>query len=366
MKKKVLYIASEAAPGMIPFAATIINSLACSKKVDIHVICCNTSQGNYRGYLDSSVKVKYIEFNNNPINSLISKIWPHQLINVLDEEIKRIKPSIIHLITGDYSLALYIQLYKRKYIFCYTVHDLHPHEMGGLSLKESIMRHLINHGYKKCMDSASILTTCSYEQYTELQKMYPTKRVCYTHFPTLVTNAIKNGNDFCLDLKGVDKYILFFGSVNEYKGVELLIKAFKNSKFYSTHYLVIAGKGLSFDNDERIIRLNRFIKDSEVAFLFRNATVVVYPYISATMSGVLSLSFYFNKHVILSDIPFFKEYECELTHYFKSKSISDLTEKLNDITEEFTAFSSVYERFYSNNKIEEEYLHLYGFDNELF
>ena len=33
----------------------------------------------------------------------------------------------------------------------------------------------------------------------------------------------------------------------------------------------------------------------------------MYPYISATQSGVLTLAFYFGKPILASDVPFFKE-----------------------------------------------------------
>ena len=51
---------------------------------------------------------------------------------------------------------------------------------------------------------------------------------------------------------------------------------------------------------------NRYIKDTEVSYLYQHAHCVVYPYISATQSGVLSLAFYYNTPLLASDVPFFK------------------------------------------------------------
>ena len=56
--------------------------------------------------------------------------------------------------------------------------------------------------------------------------------------------------------------------------------------------------------------INRFIDDSEVRDLFGRAALVVYPYISATQSGVTSIASYFGKPMVLSDLPFFKQ-TCE-------------------------------------------------------
>ena len=44
-----------------------------------------------------------------------------------------------------------------------------------------------------------------------------------------------------------------------------------------------------------------------MAYLFNHAKAVVYPYISATQSGVLTLAFYFGTPILASDVPFFKE-----------------------------------------------------------
>ena len=91
----------------------------------------------------------------------------------------------------------------------------------------------------------------------------------------------------------VKEYILFFGTVDKYKGVDLLVDAYCNLTCKSLK-LVIAGRGFDIEtHNENIIRINRFIEDEEVAYLFKKAKFIVYPYRSATMSGVLSLAYYF-------------------------------------------------------------------------
>ena len=60
-------------------------------------------------------------------------------------------------------------------------------------------------------------------------------------------------------------------------------------------------------NDDDVIVINRFIEDCEVRKLFENAAVVVYPYISATQSGVLSIASRFGKKMVVSDVPFFRD-----------------------------------------------------------
>lgn len=76
------------------------------------------------------------------------------------------------------------------------------------------------------------------------------------------------------------------------------------------YYLVVAGNGeLGFERmkyDSNVKFINRYILDSEIAYMYQNAKCVIYPYISATQSGVLSLAFYYRTPVLASDVPFFK------------------------------------------------------------
>lgn len=109
------------------------------------------------------------------------------------------------------------------------------------------------------------------------------------------------------ELQNTSDYILFFGAVDHYKGVDILISAYNRHPESDKHKLVIAGLGnLDKITEPNIIRLNRFIEDAEIRDLFTKAAIVVYPYRSATMSGVLSLAFYFRKKVVMSDVPFSK------------------------------------------------------------
>lgn len=92
----------------------------------------------------------------------------------------------------------------------------------------------------------------------------------------------------------------------------------------------MAGKGIQyFDTNiqKGEIRINRFIEDSELKYLYENAAIVVYPYRSATMSGVLSLAYYFKK-VVSIGYSFFIDNISLQTSVFQSGNIYDLSEKI--------------------------------------
>lgn len=360
--KKILCIASEPAPGMIPFAATVINTLAEDERFDVYAICVNSQSHGYSYVISQKAHPFFIDYPKSKVAKLVYKFWPFKIIKAIEKVRKELKPDVVHFLTGDFTLALYIML-KHDDTFYYTVHDLHPHEVKITSLFEKLIFKAIVWGYRQCREFISNLTTSSLSQLKELQKIYPQKKCKYTPFPTLVTQEIQNGKKVPIELNDIEDYILFFGSVNEYKGVNLLIEAFEKSRLSDNTKLVIAGKGLDYNiHSKNVIRLNRFVDDEEVAYLFRRASLVVYPYISATMSGVLSIAYYFNKLILASDIPFFKDNATDSVSFFKAGDVMDLQLKMEEMIahkERYQPDETSYNRIYSTLALADSYWNLY-------
>lgn len=117
-----------------------------------------------------------------------------------------------------------------------------------------------------------------------------------------------------LNLNADYRYLLFFGFIRDYKGLDWLLEAFGNEKlrqfpvkliiageFYtsSEKYLqIISEKNLT---DHVILRTD-FIADQEVANYFGAADMVVQPYKSATQSGVTQIAFHYNKPMLVTDV----------------------------------------------------------------
>lgn len=109
-------------------------------------------------------------------------------------------------------------------------------------------------------------------------------------------------------------YLLFFGFIRAYKGLDLLIEAFSAEKFRNKNLrLIIAGefyddekpyrdmvkeKGISED----VIFFDRFINDDEVSYFFSAADLVIQPYRDATQSGVTQIAYHFEKPMIVTDV----------------------------------------------------------------
>lgn len=122
-----------------------------------------------------------------------------------------------------------------------------------------------------------------------------------------------------LNLDSSFRYILFFGFVRAYKGLDLLIDAFADPALRQKGIkLVVAGEFYEdaapytslikqHNLEEDVILYNRFIGDDEVATFFSMADLVVQPYRSATQSGVTQVAFHFGKPMLVTDVGGLKE-----------------------------------------------------------
>ena len=117
-----------------------------------------------------------------------------------------------------------------------------------------------------------------------------------------------------LDLPADKHYMLFFGLVRAYKGLDLLLDAFGQVKdqlpdvqliiageFYEDeqkYRAQIAANGLT----DRVIIRNEFIPDGDLRKYFGAADLIVQPYKTATQSGVTQVAFHFEKPMLVTNV----------------------------------------------------------------
>ena len=109
-------------------------------------------------------------------------------------------------------------------------------------------------------------------------------------------------------------YMLFFGLVRAYKGLDLLIDAFAQVKDELPKLrLLVAGEFYEDEQkyreqihagglDERVIIRNEFIADADLRKYFGAASLIVQPYKSATQSGVTQVAFHFEKPMLVTNV----------------------------------------------------------------
>ena len=113
-------------------------------------------------------------------------------------------------------------------------------------------------------------------------------------------------------------YVLFFGRIAPYKGLELLVNASRivKKRIGNKFILLIAGEGdisliknhMSDDDYAYIHLLNKRIPYWEIPDLFKGAKFLILPYAEASQSGVIPLAYTFSKPVIVSNVGSLSEY----------------------------------------------------------
>jgi|KBSMisStandDraft_5_1062788.scaffolds.fasta_scaffold00065_29 glycosyltransferase involved in cell wall biosynthesis len=113
-------------------------------------------------------------------------------------------------------------------------------------------------------------------------------------------------------------YILFFGRISPYKGLENFLGAIPDvlTKFPNQKFLMAGRINNGYQPDLSILEkfpnniqfINRYIPNRELVELISSAQFVVCPYKDATQSGVLMTSFACNTPVIASNVGAFPQY----------------------------------------------------------
>ncbi len=115
-----------------------------------------------------------------------------------------------------------------------------------------------------------------------------------------------------LGLDAGKKYLLFFGFIRAYKGLDLLLQALPLVKDPDIH-LIIAGEYygdpapyeslISGNNlEDRVHRFTDFIPTEDVRYFFSAADLVVQPYKSATNSGITQVAYHFEKPMVVTNV----------------------------------------------------------------
>ncbi len=133
-----------------------------------------------------------------------------------------------------------------------------------------------------------------------------------------------------------EKYILYVSNFNPHKNVGVLLEAFKIVKNMTDLSLVIAGGGgkkASKDVMEKIrnttgVFLFQNIDDDELAEIYRNSFIFVFPSLSEGQGFPPLEASYFGVPVLVSDIPVFRETMGDSAVFFDPRSPKDLAEKI--------------------------------------
>lgn len=133
----------------------------------------------------------------------------------------------------------------------------------------------------------------------------------YDNYGPILPKAVAREH---LKLDNNKRYILFFGFIRQYKGLDLLLQAMGDERLRNLDiHLIVAGE---FYEDaapyhqlieqlqlgDRVLLHTEFIPNEAVKDYFCAADLVVQPYKSATQSGISQIAYHFEKPMVVTNV----------------------------------------------------------------
>ena len=117
-----------------------------------------------------------------------------------------------------------------------------------------------------------------------------------------------------LGLDAATRYILFFGLIRDYKGLDLLLRAFADERLRGKKVkLIVAGEFYSnaekyeqleaeLQLAEHIVWCKEFVPADKVRYCFAAADLVAQPYQTATQSGITQIAYHFERPMLVTNV----------------------------------------------------------------
>ena len=188
------------------------------------------------------------------------------------------------------------------------VHNMMPHE-------KSLLDRLFSPCFVKRMHAFTALSKSVLDDVSKLDKKSKPKlfspHPLYDHYGDREDKSVALSS---LYLDDNYNYLLFFGLIREYKGLDLLLKAMSDERLDKYPLkLIVAGEFYekkepylqmidNLDIKDKVIICDKYIPDEEVKNFFNLADMVVQPYKSATQSGVTQVAYHFEKPMLVTDV----------------------------------------------------------------
>ena len=188
------------------------------------------------------------------------------------------------------------------------VHNMIPHE-------PSMLDKMFAPYYVASTDAFVALSDSVVRDIDELDKQSKPKTFCphpiYDHYGDRMSKA-----EACeaLGLDVSKDYMLFFGLVRAYKGLDLLLDAFGKMHAQMLNLrLLVAGEFYEQEEayrkqiednglTDKVVIRNEFIPDADLRKYFGAANLIVQPYKTATQSGVTQVAFHFEKPMLVTNV----------------------------------------------------------------
>lgn len=229
-----------------------------------------------------------------------------KLLKNITQEIIGLNPEIVIFCDQGVASMILIEKLQSKTRMLLTVHDPTPHPTNDISFRSCTRRLVSQLVLSEGFDQVDALLLLSKSSLSQFRAIHPEKTLNLLTMP-LGAHPTSSHPVRPRELGDLDSYFLFFGRIDKYKGISRLARSYSEAEVDTS--LVVAGNGSFTEGESGLLEdsgaviINRFISDGEMAWLFTHARCVVLPYIEASQSGVLVMSYFYGKPVVVSDLP---------------------------------------------------------------
>ncbi|HEY0943763.1 MAG TPA: glycosyltransferase family 4 protein [Opitutaceae bacterium] len=242
---------------------------------------------------------------------------------IRDVVLRRGAPRLIHLHwlprvsrtpRGLFQLALFVvRLYTLRFLgrrIVWTAHNLYPHDVGGYFLERWLTRRVI--AWSTCIiahsPSAAELVGAEFGPRARRKLNVIPHGNYIGAYPNTLSRADARAR---LGLPPQATVFLFLGNIRPYKGVNELIRAFRQLRAPES-VLVVAGKPFhesavaelqeATGGDPRILLRPGYVPDADIQVYMNAADAVVFPYQDILTSGAVVLAMSFGRACIAPTI----------------------------------------------------------------
>ena len=173
---------------------------------------------------------------------------------------------------------------------------------------------LLSQYYTGAIDEFVVMSSSVKEDMKKFTVSKPVKLIphpIYDNYGKILDKSIARKH---LDIDPDNKYVMFFGFIRDYKGLDLLLKAMNNDEIRKLGIKCIVA-GEYYENrdkyekliselniEDNLILKTDFIPNEEVKYYFSAADLIVQPYKSATQSGISQLAYHFEKPMVVTNV----------------------------------------------------------------
>lgn len=307
--RKIVLFTGNSDGGMLQFTLTLLRTL-CDLGIDtVCFVPKNASASLSEDYRKRIIRYQTRSSGNrfwNKLQSLSRRNWG---LRRIANEICQQSPRLVWLTDNPLvSIEVGLLLCENKIPCMLTLHDggtFHPGRYSFVNRLKHQRSLRLSHQLETEVGHLLLLskhTQTIYVQQNPSQTSKIVRMPLGAHLPDVKE---KKPNE----LTEGQRFHLFFGRIDQYKGLPALLEAYNRTPELLSD-LVIAGKGTLSEQEKALIEynprvhlLNRYIGDDEMIWLIRHAGAVILPYIEATQSGVIPLSYHLGTPVVVSDVP---------------------------------------------------------------